>query len=148
VRFCKRRQSRSGHNLPQHERELVPELSLGWVTRFRQRHKIVNRVRYGEAGSVLATAEKGMRAFQTVAGEYLEEDIYNMDQMGLYWKMTPTRDFMTAEAAIGRKKEKARISVVVCVNSTGTDRVPLWSIRKAKTLRALRNVEVTAVGGV
>jgi hypothetical protein len=55
---------------------------------------------------------------------------------------------MTAEAAIGRKKEKARISVVVCVNSTSTDRLPLWFIGKAKTPRALRNVEVTVIGGV
>lgn len=70
--------------LPQYEGEPVPEFSLGWVTRFRQRHKILNQVRHGEAGSVPAIAEEEMRVIQTVAGEYLEEDIYNMDETGLY----------------------------------------------------------------
>jgi hypothetical protein len=32
-----------------------------------------------------------MKALQTVAGEYLEDDIYNMDEIGLFWNMLPSR---------------------------------------------------------
>ena len=29
-----------------------------------------------------------MKAVRTLCGEYLEDDIYNMDETGLYWRAT------------------------------------------------------------
>jgi hypothetical protein len=64
----------------------------------------------------MAIAEDQMKAIQTIAGDYQEDDIYNMDETGLYWKMSPSRGLASA-AMPGRKKDKARISVAVCVNA-------------------------------
>jgi hypothetical protein len=45
------------------------------------------------------------------------------------------------------KKDKARISLALCINATGTDQLPIWIIRKAKTPRALKNVSISSMGG-
>lgn len=40
----------------------------------------------------------------------------------------------------GQKQDKARVTLVIATNATGTDRLPLWLIGEAKTPRALREV--------
>jgi hypothetical protein len=65
---------------PQHKDQPCPEFSTRWLERFKQRHGIKARVRHGEAGSIPASTEEEMRALQTIAGEFQEEDIYNMDE--------------------------------------------------------------------
>jgi len=86
-----------------------------------------------------------MRALQTVAGEFAEEDIYNMDETGLFWKMMPARG-LSSQSLPGLKKDKTRITLVFCVNATGSDRLPVWTIGKAKTPRAVRNIDVSTMG--
>ena len=56
--------------------------------------------------------------------EYRLENTYNMDESGYYWKMKPDRSLSTFEAR-GTKKVKARITVNFCVNTTGSDKLPL-----------------------
>jgi hypothetical protein len=87
-----------------------------------------------------------MKSLQTVAGEYPEDDIYNMDETGLYWKMLPSRGLLSQHLP-GVKKEKSRVSLGICVNATGSDRRPIWVIGKYKTPRALQGVSVTTMGG-
>jgi len=62
--------------------------------------------------------------------------------------MSLSKGLLSQQSQRGLKKEKNRISVAICVNATGTDRFPLWFIGKAKTPRALRNIDVSAMGGV
>jgi hypothetical protein len=133
--------------LPQYSNKPVPEFSVGWLEGFKRRFKISDRVRHGEASSITASAEEEMKALQTVAGEYEEENIYNMDESGLFWKMMPSRGLSSQSAQPGLKKDKARISLVFCTNATGTDRHPVWFIGKFKTPRALRNISVPTMGG-
>ena len=86
-----------------------------------------------------------MKALRTLAGEYKEEDIYNMDETGLYWRMMPSRGLAT-QFRPGIKKDKSRISLVFAVNSSGSDRLPVWIIGKYKP-QALKNVCVSTMGG-
>ena len=86
-----------------------------------------------------------MKGLQTVAGEYEEENIYNMDESGLFWRMMPSRG-LSSQSRPGLKKDKSRISLAFTTNATGTDRLPLWFIRKSKTPRALRYVLVPTMG--
>jgi hypothetical protein len=51
--------------------------------------------------------------------------------------MKPDRSLSTFEES-GRKKDKARITVNLTCNSTGTDRLPLWFIGKAKRPNCFR----------
>ena len=60
--------------------------------------------------------------------------------------MMLSRGFLSQPRA-GLKKDKSRISMAFCVNTTGTDRLPIWFIGKAKTPRALRGISVSTMGG-
>jgi hypothetical protein len=70
--------------LPQYANQPCPEFSNGWMQKFKKRHNIKEHTQHGEGGSVPAIAEEEMKALQTLAGEFQEEDIYNMDETGLF----------------------------------------------------------------
>jgi hypothetical protein len=55
-----------------------------------------------------------------------------MDETGLYWKMMPSQG-LSSQVLPGVKKEKARISIALCVNTSGLDRFPIWAIGQYKT---------------
>lgn len=131
--------------IPQYSSEKEPQFTTGWLTRFKRRHNLKTRIQHGEAGSVSSNAGIEMAAIVTLAGDYNEEDIYNMDETGLFWRMLPSKGLSSARQP-GFKKNKDRISLVFCCNASGTDRFPLWLIGKAMTPRCLRNVSVDAMG--
>ena len=133
--------------LPQYADQPVPEFSAGWLTRFKARHNIKLHTRHSEAGSISELTEEEMKGLQTIAGEYQEEDIYNMDETGLYWKMMPSHG-LSSQALPGLKKDKVRITLALCVNSTGSDRFPVWIIGKSKTPQALRHIDITTMGAI
>ena len=72
--------------IPQYQALKTPEFSQGWLTRFKQRYGIQRHIQHGEAGSVPSIAEEEMKAVRTLYSEYLEDNIYNMDETGLYWR--------------------------------------------------------------
>jgi len=65
-----------------------------------------------------------MVVIRTLAGTYEGDDIYDMDETGLMWKMTPSQGLSTTSSA-GTNKDKTRISIICCTNATGSDRFPL-----------------------
>ena len=134
------------HALPQYKDLPKPKFSNGWLQKFKARYKIKFFTQHGEAGSVPQEAEEDMKALRTIVGEYEEDNIYNMDETGLYWKRTTSKGLATA-ATPGIKKEKARVTLVTCCNASGSDKVPIWFIGSAKTPRALRGVNIQALGG-
>jgi hypothetical protein len=132
--------------LPQYTGQPCPEFSSRWLENFKKRNHIQARIRHGEAASIPASTEDEMKALQTIAGEFKEDDTYNMDESGLFWKMLPLRGLLS-QSRPGLKKSKDRISLCFCTNATGSDRLPLWIIGKHKTPRALKNVSVRTMGG-
>jgi hypothetical protein len=131
--------------VPEYRDTPVPDFSAGWLHRFKGRHTIRSRVQHGEAASVPVIAEDEMKALRTICGEYEEDAIYNMDETGLYWRNSITRGLATTPLP-GRKADKSRITVALCTNATGTDRLPLLFIGNAKQPRALRGLNFEALG--
>jgi hypothetical protein len=70
------------------------------------------------------TAEEDIRVIQTLSGEYEEENIYNMDESGLFWRQAPSSG-LASSSRPRVKKDKSRISLVACTNYTGTYKLPL-----------------------
>lgn len=134
------------HQIPEYQNQPVPEFSIGWLAGFKKRHKIQKHISHGEALSVPESATEDMKGLRTICGEFLEDDIYNMDETGLFWRQSPTSGLAT-ENRPGVKKDKSRITLVACVNCTGSDRVPLWIIGQAKVPHSLRGVNIPALGG-
>ena len=94
---------------------------------------------------VLETAEKKIRSLQTIAREFAERDIYNIDKTRLFWKIMLSQG-LSLQSLPGIKKEKAWITLAFCVNTSGSDRLPVWIIGKAKTPRALQNINILTWG--
>jgi hypothetical protein len=132
-------------SLPHYRDQPIPAFSNGWIDGFKARHNLKERILHGEAGSVAVTAESEMVAVRTLCGEYEEDEVYNMDETGLFWRNSIHRG-LTSENAPGRKKDKSRITVVVCTNASGSDRYPLWFIGHSKVPRALKGINFTALG--
>jgi hypothetical protein len=63
---------------------------------------------------------------------YSEEDIYNADKTGVFYNMTPNSTFkFKGEKCVGGKMLKNRLTVLMCVNMTGTDKKRRFVIGKS-----------------
>jgi len=71
---------------------------------------------------------------------YAKDDIYNMDETGLFSCMLPNKtiDFKKTDCH-GGKQAKERMTVVVCTNMSGNDKRELLVIGKSNKPRALKN---------
>ena len=67
------------------------------------------------------------------------KDIYNMDETCLFYRMQADNSLATKQLE-GRKQNKERITIVICTNGDGSDKVPLWIIGKFLNPRCLKNV--------
>ncbi|MBA0736684.1 hypothetical protein Gogos_010207 [Gossypium gossypioides] len=55
------------------------------------------------------------------------KNIYNMDETDLFYRLQADHSLATKQLE-GRKKDKERLTVVVCCNEDGSDKVSLWVI--------------------
>jgi hypothetical protein len=97
----------------------------GWLDSFKNRHNIVYAKASGEALSVDSkTASEWVKSVLVECQEgYSEEDIYNADGTGVFYNMTPASTFkFKGEKFVGRKMSKNRLTVLMCVNMTRTDK--------------------------
>lgn len=133
--------------LPEYANQDPPEFSDGWLQRFKQRHSIKQRIQHGESCSVPKSAESEMSAIRTLCGGFQEADIYNMDETGLFWRRAVSRGLSSTQQG-GIKKDKARITMILCTNYTGSDQLPIWFIGRAQQPHALRGINLTAIGAV
>jgi hypothetical protein len=73
---------------------------------------------------------------------YSEEDIYNADETGVFYNMTPDSTLkFKGEKCVGGNMSKNRLTVLTCVNMTGTDEKILFVIGKSQTQRCFKNVK-------
>jgi hypothetical protein len=63
----------------------------------------------------------------------------------LFWRMTPSKGLST-ESLSGFNKDKNRITVVLCVSTSGTDRILVWFIDKTKTPHDCRTTNIYTMG--
>jgi len=112
--------------IPEYANQEEPTFSRGWLTRFKARHKIKKHQFNGEAGSVnLVNIAEEMRAIQTLCGEYQEDEIFNADETGLYWKQSP-KSGLSTQVRPGKKADKSRITLMLCSNSTKGQYQSTW----------------------
>jgi hypothetical protein len=114
--------------------------SPGWFKRLRRRNGITNlHWLRGEAGSVNEhKALALMLKFKNLveATGISEDRIYNADETGLYYNKLPNTMYLSEIdrcSARGTKEmhSKDRVTVMLCCNSSGTHKVPLFVIGKS-----------------
>ncbi|GBM88364.1 hypothetical protein AVEN_265897-1 [Araneus ventricosus] len=63
---------------------------------------------------------------------YDEKDIFNADETGLFYKLTPNQTLkLKREKCVGGKLSKVRITILVCANMNGSEKQKLTVIGKS-----------------
>lgn len=117
--------------------------SRGWFDRFLKRYQLRFGKSHGEAASAdTEAAAKYPEAFKKIIEEkgYKPEQVFNMDETGLFWKKLPSRTFIMKEElkAPGFKAQKDRVTLIMCGNAAGWMMKP-GLIYKFANPRALKN---------
>lgn len=117
--------------------------SESWIYRFRQRHDIVVGKVCGEAASVSRSdCDNWLKTvFPKLTEGYTDSQIWNADETGLFFKLTPEKTLkFKGEKCVGGKLSKDRITVLVASSMAGEKR-KLLVIGKAKKPRCFKNVK-------
>ena len=114
--------------------------SAGWLQRFKKRHGIGMHVLSGESAGVDAQLiTDGKQAAREVISKYEPRDVFNMDETGLFFKMTPDRSLTTADDTKGVKRQKDRITVALCCNLDGSEKMRPFVIGKTLKPRCFKH---------
>ena len=117
--------------------------STGFLDRWKVRHSISFKKVCGEEKDV---PEESMDLWLQITlpdllQQFSPENIYNLDETGLFFKMKPDRtlDFK-GQRCSGGKQSKERLTVLVGCSMTG-EKLPLLVIGKAKSPRCFKGVQ-------
>ncbi|XP_047027976.1 tigger transposable element-derived protein 4-like [Helicoverpa zea] len=118
--------------------------SEGWLGKFKQRHHINYGKISGEARSVdtNVTHDWINRVWSKFTQKYAPSDIFNSDEAGIFYKLTPDKTLkFKGEKCVGGKLSKERITVLVAANMDGTEKRKLMVIGKSKNPRCFKNIK-------
>ncbi|KAI0996001.1 hypothetical protein K3495_g12179 [Podosphaera aphanis] len=85
-----------------------PKWSNGWLESFKKKINIKEYVQHGEGAAADINSDANIAQItelRDLCSRYPEKDIFNMDEIGLFWKMAPTRS-LAIESTNGGKKSK------------------------------------------
>jgi hypothetical protein len=116
--------------------------SNGWLDSFKRRNNIRRYRIHGESGSapIASLPEERMKLRQLLS-RYTLDKIYNIDETGLYYRMSPNQTLSTKPVR-GEKKDKTRITILLGTNAIGTDKLKPWVIGNAKCPRPLSKINM------
>ena len=117
----------------------------GWLSRWKPRHQIMFKRTHGEMGSGdTQGADKWISMVLTqLLREYKPDDIYNADETGLYYRVTPDGFLCYAYQKLsGSKKAMDCITVLCCANMTGSDKAKLLVIGKNKKQHCFQHINL------
>lgn len=125
--------------------------SKGWFDRFKKRHSLHNIKMSGEAASADVEAAKNYPAtFKKIieAGGYTPQQVYNVDETGLFWKRMPSRTFISKQekSASGFKAAKDRITILFGGNAAGDNKLKPMLIYHAENPRAFKGCNKSELG--
>ncbi|KFD66378.1 hypothetical protein M514_21408 [Trichuris suis] len=115
----------------------------GWFDRFRKRFNLGSVSLYGQAASAdTAAAEKYPDTLMAIIQQkkYEPEQVFNMDETGLFWKKLPNCPYLMKDEATppGVKVRKDRVTLIMCGNAAGHMLKP-GLIHKSPDPRSLKN---------
>jgi transposase len=117
--------------------------SSGWFTKFTQRHGISYKQVCGEGAAVdFDAVQKWKDELPKLLAKYRASDIFNADELGLFYKCTPDKTYtMKGEQCKGGKTSKERVTVLVGANMDGSEKLPLLMIGKSRKPRCFKGVK-------
>ncbi|KAG6937576.1 tigger transposable element derived 5 [Chelydra serpentina] len=125
--------------------------SNGWLDRFKKRHTISQVLVSGEIHSA---DKEAANSYPTELKKLLEEgcytadQVYNCDETGLCFKMLPNHTLATktdSHKREGFKQRKDRVTLLFCVNKSGSHKLRPLMIGKARSPRCFHHVNMKAL---
>ncbi len=118
------------------------KFSSGWLAKFKQWHQIRSYRRFGDSGAAdTEIIKESLPRICTILDQYAFADIYNMDETRLFYRMQADNSFATRQLE-GRKQNKERITITICCNADGFDKLPLWIIGKSFRPCCFKNINI------
>ncbi|XP_039962466.1 tigger transposable element-derived protein 1-like [Bactrocera tryoni] len=120
--------------------------STGWMTGFLKRHALHNIKIKGETASAdeLAAKEFPEKLKKIIEdGEYTPDQVWNLDESGLFWKRMPRRTYVakSQKTAGGFKVAKDRITLLFCSNASGERILKPLLVHRALRPRSMKSVD-------
>ncbi|XP_044576156.1 tigger transposable element-derived protein 4-like [Cotesia glomerata] len=111
--------------------------SNGWLGNFKKCHELVFRKLCGESASInTEVCEEWISELLSLLKDYEPRDIFNADETGLFFKCLPDKTLLFKdEKCHGGKHSKERLTVLLATNMTGTEKLKLLVLGKAKKPR-------------
>lgn len=117
------------------------KFSEGWIQKFKKRNNISLHSVQGEAASVdMSNLEIEREKLKQLTGQYDPADIFNLDETALFYRLQPNKTLSNTKA-IGTKQEKNRITVALCCNALGTEKLKPIVICKNKKPRCFKDFD-------
>lgn len=113
--------------------------SNGWLSKFKKRNKLKSYYMCGETGGINSDdIVKYRENLKTELKNFARSDIYNLDETALFFRYSPSRT-INFDSIKGRKKNKERITVLLCTNADGSDKRKPLVIGKFANPRCFKN---------
>jgi len=121
------------------------KFSAGWLQKFKERNGIRLQKLHGESSSVdPATIADALPLLKSKCETYPLEQIYNMDETGLFYRLELDRTLATKRLA-GCKKDKERLTVALCANADGSHKLDPLIIGKFAKPRCFANININSL---
>ncbi|XP_066875983.1 tigger transposable element-derived protein 1-like isoform X3 [Kogia breviceps] len=119
--------------------------SRSWVHRFKARAKLHNvKVSDKAASTDTIAAREFPETLREIIdeGAYLPEQVFNVDETGLYWKRMPDRSYISKEEKLmpGYKASKDRLTLLFGGNASGDMKLKPLLVYHSENPRALKNI--------
>jgi len=125
------------------------KFSSGWYDKVLQRQDLKDHKLHGEAGSVdLTTVTDYRKSLADLLKTFSLSDIYNVDEFALFYRLLPARTYDLAcksKNIRGDKKDKTRVTGVICCNADGSHKFRPMVIGKYANPRPLKGINRTTL---
>lgn len=117
------------------------QASAGWLAKFKERYGLAFKSISGESGSVdEKIVEEWKIELKGILDGYDQKNIFNADETGLFYNMMPNKTLSyKSEKCFGGKLSKERLTVLLCTNADGSEKLPPLVIGKSRNPRCFKN---------
>ena len=118
--------------------------SEGWLHRFKKRHNISYKAMCDERLSAIEQSRHTQwlkDVLKPTLIRYDPKNVFCADETALFWRLLPDKTTaFKSEQCYDGKKSKERLTLLVCANMDGTEKMPLLTIGKFDNPRCFRGI--------
>jgi hypothetical protein len=117
--------------------------SNGFFQRFKERNNVYLQPIHGESSNVPENIIQEWKSrFSSLANGYEPKDIFNSDELGLFYRLLPNKTFtVKGNKCRSGKKSKERITILIGSNMDGSEKLKLAVIGHSQKPRCFKNVK-------